>query len=129
MRRKRYQKGSVGERKHGRRKVWVAQWWEQGIRRSKVLGHCSEITKSQADALMASILQPLNEAAGQRQVAVYTFGAYLDQSYLPVCRRKWKESTRMTTESTINFHLRPALGPLVMRNITREQLQAFLDEK
>jgi integrase len=129
MRRKRYQKGSVGERKHGRRKVWVAQWWEQGVRRSKVLGHCSEITKSQADALMASILQPLNEAAGQRQVPIYTFGAYLDQSYLPVCRRKWKESTRMTTESTINFHLRPALGPLVMRNITRDQLQAFLDKK
>ncbi len=128
MRRKRYQKGSVQERKHGRRKVWVAQWWEHGVRRSKVLGHCSEITKSQADALMASILQPLNEGAGQRQVPAYTFGDYLDKAYLPSYRRKWKESTRMTTEATINTHLRPAFGSLLIRSITRDQLQAFLDK-
>ena len=30
MRRKRFQKGSVRPRKHGRNKVWVAQWWEDG---------------------------------------------------------------------------------------------------
>ena len=28
MRRKRFLKGSVRPRQHGRRKVWVAQWWE-----------------------------------------------------------------------------------------------------
>src|SRR5579875_2548455 len=99
-----------------------------GARRSKVLGHCSEITKSQADALMASILQPLNEGAGQRQVPAYTFGDYLDKAYLPSYRRKWKESTRMTTEATINTHLRPAFGSLLIRSITRDQLQAFLDK-
>src|SRR3954463_5684956 len=30
MRRRRFQKGSVRPRKHGRTKVWVAQWSENG---------------------------------------------------------------------------------------------------
>ena len=38
MRRKRFLKGSVRPRQHGRRKVWVTQGWEDGCRRSKVLG-------------------------------------------------------------------------------------------
>ena len=33
MRRKRYQKGSVRSRKHGKTKVWVGQWWEDGRKR------------------------------------------------------------------------------------------------
>jgi hypothetical protein len=41
MRRKRYQKGSVRPRKHGKTKVWGGQWWEDGHKRSKVLGRVS----------------------------------------------------------------------------------------
>ena len=73
MRRKRYMKGSVRPRKHGRLKVWVAQWWENGARKSKVLGKCSEMSKGHAETMMASILEPLNESAGKRQVPVFTF--------------------------------------------------------
>ena len=54
MPRKRFQRGSVRPRKHGRRKVWVAQWRENGDRRSKVLGMCSEIPKSQAETMLNS---------------------------------------------------------------------------
>jgi hypothetical protein len=50
MRRKRFQKGSVRPRKHGRQKVWVAQWWEQGRKKSKVLGRCGSMPKSEAEA-------------------------------------------------------------------------------
>ena len=35
----------------------------------------------------------------------------------------------MTTESRMMFHLIPALGPQVLRSITRDQMQAFLDKK
>ena len=101
MRRKRYMKGSVRPRKHGRHKVWVAQWWEEGGRRSRVLGKCSEMSKGQAETIMASILDPLNEKAGTRQPRSFTFKQYVEDVYLPVCRRKWKESTRMTSEPTI----------------------------
>src|ERR1039458_2658193 len=34
MRRNRFQKGSVRPRKHGCHKVWVAQWWEGGQKKS-----------------------------------------------------------------------------------------------
>jgi hypothetical protein len=46
MRRKRYQSGSVIPRTHGRKKVWVAQWWENGHRRSKVHGPFSSMSKA-----------------------------------------------------------------------------------
>lgn len=108
MRQKRFQKGSVRPRKHGKSKVWVAQWWENGRKKSKVLGCCADMGKSEAEALMAVILKPQNEEAGQTQKPVYTFGVYLGEIFLPMCRRKWKESTRMTTEPRMSFHLNPA---------------------
>ena len=106
MRRKRYQKGSVRPRKHGKTKVWVGQWWEDGHKRSKVLGRVSEMGKGEAEALMAVILKRTNEDAGQTQKPLYTFGVYLEEVFMPMCHRKWKESTRMTTEPRMMFHLR-----------------------
>jgi hypothetical protein len=129
MRQKRFQKGSVRPRKHGKNKVWVAQWWEDGRKKSKVLGRCTTMGKSEAEAAMAVILKPQNEDAGQTQKPVYTFGVYLEQVFLPMCHRKWKESTRMTTEPRMVFHLKPAFGPQVLRTITRDQMQTFLDKK
>jgi integrase len=85
--------------------------------------------KSEAEAEMAVILKPMNEGAGQTQKPVFTFGVYFEQVFLPMCRRKWKESTRMTTESRMTFHLKPAFGPQLLRTITRDQMQAFLDQK
>jgi integrase len=129
MRRKRYQKGSVRPRKHGRQKVWVGQWWDQGQKRSKVLGRCSEMAKSEAEARLAVILKPFNEAAGQAQKPIYNLRVYVEEIFLPVVRRKWKESTRLTTEPRIRFHLLPALGNHLMQQITRDQMQTFLDQK
>ncbi len=129
MRRKRFQKGSVRPRKHGRQKVWVAQWWEQGKKKSKVLGRCASMPKSEAEARLAVILKPFNEGAGQSQTPVYTFGVYLEEVFLPVVRRKWKESTRVTTEPRMTYHLLPALGDRLLQQITRDQMQAFLDQK
>jgi integrase len=129
MRRKRYQKGSVRPRKHGRQKVWVAQWWEQGQRKSKVLGRCADMPKSEAEARLGVILKPLNEGAGQSQKPIYTFRVYLEEIFLPVVRRKWKESTRLTTEPRMTYHLLPALGECLLQQITREQMQVLLDQK
>lgn len=110
MRRKRHQKGSVRPRKHGKTKVWVAQWRENGQKKSRVLGRVSEMAKSEAGAFMAVILKRTNEDAGQTQKPLYTFGVYLEEVFLPLCRRKWKESTRMTTEPGMLFHLVPVNG-------------------
>lgn len=129
MRRKRFQKGSVRPRKHGRQKVWVGQWWEGGNKKSKVLGRCSEMGKSEAEALMALILKPKNEKAGVAQRLALTFGVYVEDVFLPLCKRKWKESTRMTTEPRMRFHLLPAFGSDLLTKMTREQMQVFLDQK
>ena len=129
MRRKRYQKGSVRPRKHGKTKVWVGQWWEDGHKRSKVLGRVSEMGKGEAEAMMAVILKRTNEDAGQMQKPLYTFGVYLEEVFMPMCHRKWKESTRMTTEPRMMFHLVPAFGAQLLRTITRDQMQLFLDKK
>jgi integrase len=129
MRRKRFQKGSVGPRKHGRRKVWVAQWWEQGNKRSKVLGHYAEISKGQAHAMLAQILQPVNEGVGDRQTAVFTFKQYIQDAFLPVYRQKWKESTRSTSEPDIVRYLIPAFGDQLLSAISRNDMQRFLNQK
>ncbi len=129
MRRKRYQKGSVGARKHGKTKVWVGQWWDNGHKKSKVLGKCSEVSKGQAEALLVAILQPLNQVAGLRQAPVYTFERYVKSVFLPLCKRKWKPSTWMTTEPVILGHLVPTFGSRLLADITREEMQAFLEAK
>ena len=129
MRRKRYQNGSVRPRKHGKIKVWVAQWREHGNKRSKVLGRCAEIPKSQAQAMLAEILQPINEFAGHRRIVVSTFNHYVETAFLPAYRHKWKESTRSTSEPDILRYLIPAFGDRLMETITREQMQEFLREK
>ena len=49
MRRRRFQKGSVRPRKHGKTRVWVGQWWDHGQKRSKVLGRVADMPKSEAE--------------------------------------------------------------------------------
>jgi integrase len=128
MPRKRFQRGSVRPRKHGRRKVWVAQWRENGDRRSKVLGMCSEIPKSQAETMLNQILRPLNEES-HRQAPIYTFKHYVENSFLPAYRRKWKESTRSVSEPDILRHLVPEFSSRLMDSIKREDMQKLLDAK
>lgn len=129
MRRKRFQKGSLQARKHGRHRMWVASWWEDGSRRSKVLGLCSKMTKGEAEAAMAAILQPINEGTALGPRPVYTFGQFVEDVYLPHGRRGWKESTAGTSEQIIRKHLLPEFANDLLHTIRRDQLQDFLDRK
>ena len=65
MRRKRFMKGSLRQRKHGRNRLWMAQWWEDGSHRTKVLVKCTELTKGQAEAMLASIEEMLPPIADE----------------------------------------------------------------
>ena len=73
MRRRRYQSGSIGTRKHGRLRVWVAQWSEDGSRRSKVLGSVGAMTPIEAQLALAEILRPINEGTRGAPLVPYTF--------------------------------------------------------
>lgn len=129
MRRKRFQQGSLGERKHGGVRVWVAQWWENGVRRSKVLGRCAQMTRSQAEILLAAILRPINEGTAPVARAVLAFSQFVEQVYIPHCRRTWKLSTEVTKVPIINNHLVTAFGDRLFGTIGRSEMQDLLETK
>jgi hypothetical protein len=82
LRRKRFQKGSLQIRKHGRHRVWVACYWEGGGRRSKVLGRCSQMGKGEAESILSAILQPINKGLAREPKPVYTFEQFVESVYL-----------------------------------------------
>jgi integrase len=129
MRRKRFQKRSLQTRKHGRHRVWVAFWWEDGGRRSKVLGRCSQMSKAEGESVLSAILRDINSGVTQMAKPVYTFEQFINGVYLPFCRRSWKESTAGTSEQIVKSHLIPEFGKNLLHAIRREELQDFLDRK
>lgn len=129
MRRKRFQKGSLQTRKHGHHRVWAAYWWEDGSRRSKVLGRRSQMSQGEAEAILSAILQPINSGVTQGTKPVYTFQRLIEGVYLPFCRRSWKESTEGTSEQIIKTHLVPVFRKALLHAIPREELPDFLDRK
>jgi integrase len=127
LRRKRFQKGSLQIRKHGRHRVWVACYWEGGGRRSKVLGRCSQMGKGEAESILSAILQPINKGVAREPKPVYTFEQFVESVYLPFCRRSWKESTEGTSEQIVKTHLCSEFGKQLLHAVRRDELQDFLD--
>jgi len=126
--RRRYQKGSLQLRKQGGVWVWLGMWREGEHRRTKTLGQKSEMTKAEAKGLLDSILAPLN-ARQEPQTGNMPLGSYIRDVFFPFCRRKWKRSTRMTTEDRINYHIVPEFEDSALRTIGRVALQDLLDRK
>lgn len=125
-RRRRFQRGSVKPRKHGRHEVWVGQWRENGKARSKVLGRCSQMTESEAVSALAAILAPFN--AGLQASVEWRLDGYIERVFLPLMVRQWKSSTAATSEQRIRQHILPTLGARQLAEISRQELQAFLDD-
>lgn len=128
MRRKRFQRGCVRKVKHGRRWVWIGKYREDGIGRTKVLGHCADLTEGGAWAKLQEELRPLNERAGQRQSLPTNFRSYVSNVYLPQRRKKWKDSTDQTTTERIQTHLLAAFENFELVDLTRDRW-TFLDQK
>lgn len=129
VRRKRFQRGCVRKVKHGRRWVWIGKYRENGEGRTKVLGHCADLTEGGAWAKLQEHLQPLNERAGQRQALPTNFRAYVTNVYLPQRRKKWKDSSDQTTTERIATHLLPAFESFELADLSRDRLQKLLDDK
>lgn len=128
MRRRRFQRGGLSQRKRNGRLFWYLQWREDGQPRSKELGTCSEVSRAQAEVIRAAIMEPINKGHMKPSKPVYMFEKFIESVYLPVSRRKWKASTAMTTEATIHAHLKE-LGPRLIEELTRQDLQDLLDRK
>ena len=107
---------------------WHGQYWEDGHRRKRSLGKCSKMTKTQAQEALDAILAPIN-ARGATPSAVCTFASFVDGNYFPFYKRKWKRTTAAENEYRINSHLIPVFKERALGSITRDELQALLEEK
>ena len=93
--RKRFQRGSL--KKVGRQ--WIAQRREDGHRR-KARWPISGMNKSEAEAKLAGILGALDgcRTTGKPKP---TFAGFVERTYLPFYRGKWKASTAGDNEGRL----------------------------
>jgi hypothetical protein len=108
--------------------AWIGRWRDDGQPQSRKLGNISQMTKSQAREALADILRPIN-ARTESATPDRKFGDFVDNVFFPFYRRKWKRSTKMTTEDRIKFYLIGEFKEEKLVDMTREELQTFLDEK
>jgi integrase len=92
------------------------------------LGLVSDITRAQAEVMRAAIMDPINKGLVQSAKPVYTFEQYVEEVYLQVQSRAWKDSTARTTVEVIRGYLVPTLGRRFLQQLTREELQRLLDQ-
>jgi integrase len=123
MRKSRYQKGSV-KKQRGR---WVALWWDNHSRKSRVIGLVKDMTKSDARAAVGKIIADM-EAKRQADRA-WRFGEFVAEVYFPYYGRKWKASTRVNNMNRVSIHLVETLGARELKSFRRDGLQDLLDGK
>ena len=123
MRRQRFQRGCVRQVKHGRRLVWLGKYYEKGRGKTRVLGHCAQMTEGAALAKLQEILRPINEGSGFGQALPTNFKNYVLNVFLPQRRKRWKDSTDTTTTERFAAHLLPPFEICEIRDLTRDRLQ------
>ncbi|MEO8369121.1 MAG: hypothetical protein ABI806_07980 [Candidatus Solibacter sp.] len=131
LRRRRYQKGSLQKRRHGKQRVWVVQYYDaEGHHRYHTLGRQCDLTKGQAEKNQVAFMREVDGGDEQpdrvRPVLVREF---VNQVYLPFQRGKWKGSTKGTSENRIQFHIVKELGNSQLESFTPTGLQAYLERK
>jgi integrase len=122
--RKRHQKGSL--KKVGGK--WIAQWWEEGHRRSRTIGLVSKVPKAQARCELDAVLAPIN-GNSEKPSPTKNWGEFVNSVYLPFYKRKWKLSTITTNMERLRVHLLPIYSGRTLGSFSRDELQQFLDEK
>jgi integrase len=70
----------------------------------------------------------VESAAGSHPSEV-TWGEFVNCTYLPFYRRKWKISTRETNEARLRAHLGPLYEARKLTSFRRDELQDMLDAK
>jgi integrase len=80
--------------------------------------------------LQRKYLNPINEGVGYRQTLPSNFKEYVTRVFVPQRRENWKEdSTQKTTLERFENYLFPAFESCELRDLTREKLQQFLNER
>jgi integrase len=109
------------------RRSWVGLWYENGIKKSRVLGLCKEMTKGDAREIVAKTIGEIRtkEAAGEG----LKFGAFVEAVFFPFYSRKWKRSTRGNQINRISVHFVRVFKDRDLDSFKRDELQDLLDRK
>jgi integrase len=131
MRRRRYQKGSLQARRHGKKRVWIVQYYDaEGHHRYHTIGRMADFTKSRAEEEQAAFMRTINGGDGKpMEVRPVLVAEFVNQVYLPFQRGKRKKSTKGTSENRIQFHIVGDLGNCQLESFTPTGLQAYLEGK
>jgi integrase len=125
------QRGSLKKFFDKRKRVWTwrFQWREPGFKgpRTKDLGRCSDMSRAAARSAADSILHQVQGATQIIRSATIALMRFVEDTYLDVKTRKWKASTRGTTEQLIRDYIATPFGSRMLHSITRKDLQAHLD--
>lgn len=103
---------------------WIGLWYENGIKKSKVLGPCTEMTKGGARDAVGKIVATRRHATNGT-----SFGDFVERVYFPFFSRKWKSSTRAKTVCRITVQLLGAFRERELSSFRRDALQDFLDQR
>jgi integrase len=92
-------------------------------------GRVGSMTAMEAQLALAEILRPINEDTAGAPLVPYTFAQFVNEVYLPHCRRTWKASTAYTSEHTVKLHVLPELGDYLLTSVNRTRMQDLLEAK
>src|SRR4051812_20999944 len=112
--RKRFQHGNV-RKVHG---SWVGRYYdEHGKRRYVTLGRASKMSKSEAKEKLSEILKPINNSTVTLS-SVKTLGDFAKLVFFPRKEKKWKGSSKDTTEDRMKTHILAEFGAKGIRDFT-----------
>lgn len=117
---RRYSKGGVVQQR-GR---WKGLWYEDGVKKSRILGLVKEITKTEAREAVATIIAKLKP-----QEEKPLFGDFVEKVYFHYYFRKWKASTCENNKQRMRTHLLGAFKDRTLDSLLRDELQDFMDRK
>jgi hypothetical protein len=85
------------------------------------------VPKSKARAELDAILSPINSRAESPSPSA-KWGDFVNNTYLPFYRRKWKRSSTETNEDRLRVHLVAVYSERTLGSFGRDELQTMLEE-
>jgi integrase len=119
----RHSKGGVRKQ----RNRWIGLWYENGVKKSRVLGFVKDMTKCDAREAVVGIVAEFR--AKQTTANDLNFGRFVETVFVPFYSRKWKQSTRCNQVNRIDVHLVKRFRDRDLLSFKRDELQDLLDEK
>ena len=129
MRRKRFQKGSLQTRKHGRHRVWVVFYWESGERRCKTLGRFSVMSCRKQRPYFLLCFERSTAGVLRSTRPVYTFEQHTQTTCISPSAVAVGRNRLLALRTDRQVASRPEFGRALLSAIRREALQDFLDRK